>query len=386
MRFSGYTPGQFSYSQWITHVDELQSIEGFKADSLGIFKVDTAVSNHLFSTLSNTGFKILNLLRNRLGRNYVPEVTSIFENHLDLINGEVENEFSEFYSNISDNVKNGPFDSLIYTYIKSPINSDGFYSIPFSYSDSERKKILLLGDSFTWGHSAPSKTGSFANTLLSRGYLVYNSGISGADVAQYKRVLETYLPIIRPDVVVVNFFLGNDISHFEREPRSGVPIHYSTNAGNILSFQGGQYFNDPQSAYNNVLGNMRIPQTSTLNKWSAKTVITTYLWAAATKFGFTQHRFFYGKKQPEIPSCNAEIAYMAQLCKESGVKFIVSVIPSLENGKLKRVEDFPHLFTNMEYHEPDMTLDLYNTNDGHFNAEGHTVYADYLEQLILDRP
>lgn len=382
LRAVGYIPGQFRYNQWVKHVEQLQCVDGFLADSLGIFKVDTIVTGRLVKEVSETEKSFFGLQQLLYDWKCVSEVAMVHRDHYKLTTNRSEGELSDRYYAIIADQQVSHSDSVLVEYLKNPINSDGFYSIPFDDYRGERKKILLLGDSFTWGHSASDKTNSFSNTLLSRGYLVYNTGISGADVAQYRAVLETYLPKLRPDVVVLNFYMGNDVSFFERQPRAGIPIHFNTNAGNLLSFQGGHYFNDAQAAYDNIMRNMHIPQTSTINTWVAKTVVSTFLWSACVKVGMVDHTYFYAKPRPAEPSCNAAIADMAGLCERSGVRFILSVIPDLKDGKLIGADEIPQLFTGMDHHAPDLTTDLFDPQNRHFNTSGHLAYANYLDSLI----
>ena len=263
------------------------------------------------------------------------------------------------------------------------MNSDGFYSIPFQTKIEGKTKVLLLGDSFTWGHSSKNKTGSFANTLLARNYLVYNTGISGADMPQYLRILETYLDSIDPDVVVLNFYLGNDVSYYLRSPEPGLPIHFNTNAGNLMAFQDGIQFHNMHDAYDNIMRNTVIPGTSLINRILSKTVISTLLWKVLVRLGIIHHDYFIPAPRPEIPICNAQMRELMTFCDNRNRKLIVSVIPNLVNDRLDDVASFPHLFDEIPYHEPEMTLDMFSHRDGHFNERGHLFYANYLEKLIL---
>jgi len=250
--------------------------------------------------------------------------------------------------------------------------------------DTSRIKVMLLGDSFTWGHSTENKTSSFANTLLARGYWVYNTGISGVDVAQYLQVLKVYFDSILPDVVILNFYMGNDVSYHARTPTAGVPVFFSTNAGNIMSFQDGIQFTDKDLAYRNMMDEMTIPKTTWLNRLASTTVFGTMAWHAALKLGIVHRTYLTYPSRTEIPYCNDEILQVSQFCRSRGVPFVLSVIPNLENGNLNRAHSVNRLFENMDFVEPDMQVDMFNAHDGHFNEIGHRHYADYLERLIKE--
>ncbi|MCI0470059.1 MAG: hypothetical protein L0Y73_00200, partial [Candidatus Aminicenantes bacterium] len=56
------------------------------------------------------------------------------------------------------------------------INSHGFRGNEFAPVDTPQTKILLVGDSFTWGTAAVPLTQSFADLVQASGYHVYNAG------------------------------------------------------------------------------------------------------------------------------------------------------------------------------------------------------------------
>ena len=91
------------------------------------------------------------------------------------------------------------------------INEDGFRSPSFSRLDSTKRKVMFIGDSFAWGKSAEPLTGHCFVDLVRNetGYEVINLGIPGADPAQYYELAMKYIPLLKPDVVFVMFFMGN---------------------------------------------------------------------------------------------------------------------------------------------------------------------------------
>lgn len=93
------------------------------------------------------------------------------------------------------------------------INRQGFadsadFVLPDDYA--ERTRILLLGDSFTWGMSADLGA-SFAETLsaaLPEG-IIWNTGIPGTGTNQARLVFDVYAPDLRPQLTVLSFY-SND--------------------------------------------------------------------------------------------------------------------------------------------------------------------------------
>lgn len=380
LRLFGWVPGQFQYNKWVEIVDDLQMQEGFIADENGILKVDTAVffkAKSLFEQ-EDDEYQILQ-------KQLVGDIDALVKDHYFLDwSQSTSSKFSERIGEISHSLVKTQFDSLLSFYQLNPVNSDGFYSIPFVSENYGKPKILLLGDSFTWGHSTSHKSGSFSNTLLARDYVVYNTGISGTDVAQYKKIVEVYLDRIKPDLVILNFFIGNDVTYFKRTPLSGVPLMYHTNAGNINSFQDGVQQTTMKAAYDNVLTHLRIPQTTMLNKCLSKTIFGTLIWRLLERRGIVRRDYFEASDKHETLYCNVEIREIQKYCEERNVRFLLSVIPDLKDGVLTGASSVDSLFNQIPYSEPEMAVEMYNQDDGHFNDAGHLEYANYLEKLIQE--
>ena len=126
------------------------------------------------------------------------------------------------------------------------INNDGFRGGDFEKLDSTRarKRILFIGDSFTWGMSAsPFQDSSFCDILgRDSAFEVINTGIPAADPPQYLKIAETYIPQLKPDFVFVVFFEGNDLMKEERKVTPGRQFYYWTNAGAVLADIDGRHY------------------------------------------------------------------------------------------------------------------------------------------------
>ncbi|MBI1286584.1 MAG: hypothetical protein GC178_03305 [Flavobacteriales bacterium] len=376
LRLIGYRPGQFTYDQWFHPVDSVYALKGFITDQNGILKVDTLMVNELgaqkkhFSAFWGT---------DSLEKRYAGDLLALLTEHWSTYPW-----YETYRENWRQNVilDDDMRAQLIGQYIQHPINQDGFYSIPFDTATLKGPRILLLGDSFTWGHSASRKFSSFSNILLGRGYNVLNTGISGADVQQYGSVLKAYYEELRPSLVVLNFFIGNDVAHFKRPVGVQHQLMYWSNAGNIYAMHNGVEFSSLESAYENVMRNMQIPATTRINRLMRKTVITTYLWEFMVNEGLIDHRFFVGKDFPEKDITNELLAPIISFCDSVHVPLIISVIPKLEKGKVFGAESVDGLFKGITYHQPQVSAEVYKESDGHFNDAGHLLYADHLQGLI----
>lgn len=69
--------------------------------------------------------------------------------------------------------------------------------------------VVLLGDSFTSAANTKDDL-TFANLLNKAGITVYNAGIDGTGTIHQAHILDDVLQKIKPKLVILNFYLGND--------------------------------------------------------------------------------------------------------------------------------------------------------------------------------
>jgi hypothetical protein len=134
------------------------------------------------------------------------------------------------------------------------INRYGFRTKEFDSISPEKTKILLLGDSFTWGMSALPLDNSFAD-ILSREtkYEIINTGIPGTDPYQYEGIANWLIPELKPEIVLVFFFPGNDIIKKTRKLIPAEPLYFYTNAGAIDAEIDGHKFLSAKEAYSYIM-------------------------------------------------------------------------------------------------------------------------------------
>jgi hypothetical protein len=101
------------------------------------------------------------------------------------------------------------------------VNPDGFVG-PDLQPVGTRQRILVYGDSFThaeFSHYEQRFTTRLQEELgarLGRGVEVINAGIAGYGPDQVLRRIETEVPALAPDLVIVNVFAGNDFGDLLR--------------------------------------------------------------------------------------------------------------------------------------------------------------------------
>jgi len=106
-------------------------------------------------------------------------------------------------------------------------NSDGFNDREFDDAQfgAQTKKILFVGDSFTFGiYSHEDVFPHLVEQGLQAGGLdavSINVGVIGSGPKEYLRVLRHYGELMRPDIVVVTLFVGNDVTQSNRLLETG---------------------------------------------------------------------------------------------------------------------------------------------------------------------
>jgi lysophospholipase L1-like esterase/uncharacterized membrane protein len=386
LRMLNFQPGRHTHPRYFSTVDSLYALEGFETDSNGILKISSDAKSEIQQDIKLKKNHIITSPKTH-------EIYSIASDNIDLINGNIENEIAGYYELLKakDTSELDEFENAVIDYINSPINEEGFRSIAFKEYNTNKQKILLLGDSFCWGHSAKNKTSSFADILVAQGYVVYNTGISATDVAQYLAVAKKYIPILKPDIVVVNFYLGNDVSYYKRLPAQNNPVFFPTNAGYLMACPHGEYFKNPQAAYSLYSNQWKIAEQENLfNKIMAQTVITTLAWKALYKlkvvqYGDSEVGNYYTqaeKRKYAKPYCNVEINEIKTIAEQNGSRFILSSIPEVYTFTFNTKKDFPDLFEGLDFVEMPVTRNDYKLDDGHFNDDGHKKYAAFLDSII----
>jgi hypothetical protein len=124
------------------------------------------------------------------------------------------------------------------------VNEQGFLSdfnftkaTADSISKTGKKKMMVVGDSFTQGRSPGGHQSTYMFLLqqMATDYVVFNFGITGTDPLQYLEVIKKFTPVIQPDLVIVAFCGANDIMEYDRPLTPYIPLIWTTNAGGLFS-------------------------------------------------------------------------------------------------------------------------------------------------------
>jgi len=382
-------PGFYGFGPDFRLVDSLYELQGFAADSEGIFLIADKSRTDIQARIASPDKFLHKKLYNP--ELEVDEIYTIIDEFRLLKEKKVQNHFADYYYKIEskDTDSLSELEEAILQYVCAPINENGFLSIPFKSITGGKKKVLLLGDSFTWGRTVSNITRSFANELLAMGYAVYNTGISGADPPQYMMLAKKLIPLLKPDVVIVNFYMGNDISFF---PRSVLPYHklmYRTNAGYLMGCPSGHWFANAEEAYQHIKAELSIPLTTAFNRFCALSALGTLCWKALFQVGWVEsyhaaHQEYYDTTQKllsDTPYCNNELLDIIAIAESHQAKCVVSVISDMAHDYQRDPKQTHNLFKDIPYVLSPVNESGYSKGDWHFNDEGHREYALFLDSL-----
>ena len=281
------------------------------------------------------------------------------------------------------------------------INSEGFRSAEFSRDTSDSVvSILFLGDSFTWGKSATPITESFVDLCERAGYRTYNCGIPGTDPHQYAYLAEKYIPRLRPDIVAVMFYLGNDFI----PPRPMEPwknLYHTTNAGWLYGFRNGHYMSASEAYHyylnkNNLFsmaGEDQRTVKSMIKRLASKTVIGTTLWTALSQIKsrvtdiegkVPGHAAPEGTDSSDPPAA-VSLARIQTAADGQDCRFLLFLIPVNPADRQTRIPDADMgVLRAFRPFQPD-SLDISDympLPHQHLNNKGHRKLARFVQRMI----
>ena len=119
-----------------------------------------------------------------------------------------------------------------------PVNADGVVDVPAEEAARRARRVVVLGDSFGVG-VVPHHL--HYTTVAERRFEdleAYDLAVVNSGPREYRRLLELHGPALRPDLVVVALFLGNDVVDARRGGSS--PLAAWTDRDEILVLQLGK--------------------------------------------------------------------------------------------------------------------------------------------------
>jgi len=262
------------------------------------------------------------------------------------------------------------------------INADGFRGNDFKYIQTAKTKIFLAGDSFTWGAKAEPVTNSFADLLQAAGYHVYNAGIPGTGPAQYQKLVEKYVSALKPDIVAVCLYVGNDLKAYHDTLQPGNNLHFVTNFGFLNGYdERGNFFRDASEAVSYAKKRFCGYCANPWDYFLYKTVVGKAL------FSMLNGRSHLVQDGRRAWVRNA-LAQINEICRRHNCILMIFVIPARAADKTeKQLKKYGHVFEGFEVHMPGALTaeDYHRPPNNHFNNSGHRKFADFMINTLAAR-
>ncbi len=275
------------------------------------------------------------------------------------------------------------------------VNEAGFRSPDFAGLDSTKKKILFIGDSFTWGMSASPVTGHCFTDLVRNEtpYEIINTGIPAADPVQYEALAQKYIPELKPDYVLVMFFTGNDLMKEDRKINPDEPFYYYTNAGAILADMDGIHFKTAQAAYNYFVNEkyyLHQPK-NIFEKVVAQSAVLSRLYSVRFRI---KEKLAYERLIKDTGITKKYLRQIKEVAAQHNVPLKFVVIPEIKEAEIS-VEKYRQKYIDLlgdsilkdDWLIPQNNKSNFNDYpDAHLNNNGHRFYADYLKAFLKNTP
>jgi len=261
------------------------------------------------------------------------------------------------------------------------INEDGFRSHEF-IKDSTRKNILFLGDSYTWGSMASPINKCFVELVEKGGYNVFNTGIPGADPPQYYAIAKDYVSRLKPEIVCLMFYAGNDFISQDRKVEPYKNLFHITNAGWFNPYINNEYVESPEKVYNYYYQKYHIGKDAPFwERIVAKSVVGTLL------LGIPMRLEERNAWQKNTSLAVRYIEAINRICIDNNAKFYLFLIPLHTEISQKMYKDYAFVFSPIKVNIPeDITKsDFLPWPNGHLTNEGHAKYAKYILKTIDDK-
>lgn len=273
------------------------------------------------------------------------------------------------------------------------INSEGFRSPDFNKLDSTKKKILFIGDSFTWGLSAqPVPDHCFVDLVRNEtNYEVINLGIPATDPPQYDALAKKYIPRFKPAMTFIVFFMGNDLLTEDRQVKPDVPFYYYTNAGAISADIDGIHFKSAAETYHYGMDEryfLRKPKN--IFEWViSKSALLSRIYSVKFRI---KEKLEYEAVVKDSHITKKYLWDIQKIAKENNVPVKFILVPEYKDADRSKgsyLKKYADILLDKDLKDdwiilPNTKANFNNYPDGHLNNQGHRHYADFLETWLKE--
>jgi hypothetical protein len=289
------------------------------------------------------------------------------------------------------------------------INRQGFRdSMDYTPTDIESLKkntgkevVMVIGDSYVEGCCPDNMSKTFTDIVnRTNKYAILNLGVAGTDPLQYELVAKKYIPLLKPDRVVIAVYFGNDLLTGARKPTPNIPILYPFKnnkwiysvAPVEIAGKEGYTFKSAEEAYQFYIDNYTLKgdKSNLFENSIGHSVILSKLYLGIRQ-GIRHNQ--WQKIAATLPKRNDTLLTYKHLrsikdfCDSLHTPTIFIGIPqpreAEDAGELKvRYQPyFKDIFWSVPYN---LTLKDYDGKEmsNHFNNEGSKKYAEFLEKAL----
>jgi lysophospholipase L1-like esterase len=265
-----------------------------------------------------------------------------------------------------------------YKHFEVSINELGLRDRKLEKKQNGELRILLLGDSLTFGWGIPVEATfgrKLETTLASRLGLTVrtvNAGVSGYNTVQEYAFLRTYADLIEPDIVIL-IYISNDIETQDPpfDPWLQNPIHWES----------------PSNAIHSLL----------MKSWLYRLTTFVLQYSHVSDLGFAVPEILDKNVRGVKESMDA-LTSIATFCRERGIKFVtffyhpkesqlsrasVTYELLLEVQKIGNANGFHVRDTGSWWGNIDMQSVRVSRTDAHPNERGHEILAAGMADFLM---
>lgn len=273
---------------------------------------------------------------------------------------------------------------------KIHVNEEGFRSRDFNQIDTSKKKILFIGDSFTWGLSAKPLDSCFVDLIRGvTNYEVINLGIPATDPPQYALLASEYILRFKPEMVFVIFFMGNDLMQEDRMIRPGEPFYYYTNAGAVQADIDGRHFKSAADAYKYLVNEkyFLLHPNNCLEWIISKSALLSRLYSIRFRI---KEKMEFERSIKDSHITKKYLKAIKDIARENHVPFKFVLIPEIKEADMsseKSLKRYADILQDNDLRDdwliPANTAGNFTPYpDAHLNNGGHKKYADFLLRFL----
>ena len=279
------------------------------------------------------------------------------------------------------------------------INNEGYHdkdNFTEISPGSDSLKILVAGDSFTWGASSDigSSYVDIFESDIKKVYpaVVWNTGMPATGTNHAIFTTKKFLPLQKSNYVVLGFYVGNDFGD-NLLPFDRLMFNNLASCYNLYDYDKDfkPFKISLSDAYKKAMGSYPIEELNFVQKILIRSRFITYITDLKNRVA---NRLSGNKSRTNEEEYRITKEYLKQLndyVKENNAELIVLVIPASEDVKKKETHYLNTIKIlnelSLQYVDPlsQFTQDDYLKIDGgHWKNRAHTLSGHMLSKYLLD--